>query len=330
MSATKPLDPPPATAPDVRPDHAVVGVSDPAASTALLVGLGFVVLDERRLAREAAEALYGLGHLPAVREVALAVPGSATGGVRLVGPLPVRPGRDDDPYRRGGHALDLYSTDLDASLTTSGALGAATGPLADYDFGPVHLRQGMATGPDDLPLVFVEIAHRLPSVLDRRPDRLHSELHSVVWAVDDIDAATTVWTDVVGLELRSRFPITEPAVSAFMGLPRPTALTMSVLTGPGAAAPRVELLAYDGEPGEHLPARPLQAGGTAPVLRAEGQALVGLLARLAAAGAEVGPAVDVPALDGAPETARAVLLRSGSDTMALEIRTGGPGSVEAP
>ena len=60
------------------------------------------------------------------------------------------------------------------------------------------------------------------------------------------------------------------------------------------------------------------------------QDLVGLLARLAAAGAEVGPAEDVPALDGAPETARAVLLRSGSDTMALEIRTGGPGRVEAP
>ena len=131
MSATKPLDTPPATLPEVHPDHAVVGVSDPAASTALLVGLGFVVLDERRVSPEAAEALYGLGHLSALREVALTVPGSATGGVRLVGPLPARPGRDEDPYRRGGHALDLYSTDLDASLATSTALGAATGPLAD-------------------------------------------------------------------------------------------------------------------------------------------------------------------------------------------------------
>lgn len=205
----------------MRPDHAVVGAADPAASAALLVGLGFVVLDERRLAPEPAEALYGLGDVPGLREVALAVPGAATGGVRLVGPLPARAGREEDPYRRGGHAWTCLHKPSTPRWPRAGrsAPPQVHSPTTTSD--PCTCARAWPPGPDGLPLVFVEIAHRLPSVLDGRPDRLHSELHSVVWAVDDIDAATAVWTDVVGLDLRSKFPITEPAVSAFMGLPRP-------------------------------------------------------------------------------------------------------------
>lgn len=299
----------------MRVDHAVVGASDLATSVAFVEALGFEVVARRSLPAETADVLYALP--TAVDEVVLAAPGAAAGAVRLVAtPLP-RPAHD--PYRRGGHALDLYTTDIERSLALSAEAGAHVGPLADYDFGPIHLRQGQATGPDGVPWVFVEIAHRLPSLLDTEPERLHSELHSTVWAVDDLDATTAWWTDVVGLDLRSRFPITEPAVPAFMGLPRPTTLAMSVLTGPGAAAPRFELLAYDDEPGTHVPVVPLVAGGTIPVL--ESDDLGAALDRIRAGGGVPRTPVRAPGLDGEAQLSCVV---AGPDGLGLELRQARP------
>lgn len=295
----------------VRVDHAVVGASDLAASVAFVEALGFEVRSRRTLGTEQAHALYALP--TATDEVVLVAPGASAGAVRVVAtPLP-HPA--PDPYRRGGHALDLYTTDIERSLAVSVAAGATVGPLADYDFGPVHLRQGQATGPDGVPWVFVEIGHRLPSLLDADPQRLHSELHSAVWAVDDLDATTAWWTDVVGLDLRSRFPITEPAVPAFMGLPRPTHLAMSVLTGPGGAAPRFELLAYDDEPGTSVPVVPLVAGATVPVLETDD--LAGSLDRIRAGGGVPRTPVRAPGLDDAPQLSCVI---AGPGGLGLELR----------
>jgi catechol 2,3-dioxygenase-like lactoylglutathione lyase family enzyme len=295
----------------LRVDHAVLAAADLEATVAFVAALGFDELARHPLDATTASALYGLP--AATTEVVLGVEGVPTGRVRVVATPLAAP--EPDPYHRGGHALDLYSTDIERSLREAAEAGASVGPLADYDFGPVHLRQGQATGPDHVPWVFVEIGHRLPSVLDSRPDRLHSELHSTVWSVDDLDAATAWWTDVVGLELRSRFPITEPAVSRFMGLPRVTPLAMSVLTGPGAGSPRFELLAFDGEPGPQVPVVPLVAGATLPVLLADD--LDATLDRLVAGGARAGEVVVAPAPGGAQ---RAVVVE-GPHGLGLELRS---------
>ena len=294
----------------LRVDHAVLASADLESAAAFVRALGFDELARHELDSATAGTLYGIPQ--ATTEVVLGVAGAATGQVRVVAtPLP---GPAPDPYPRGGHALDLYTTDIERSLRVAEEAGAEVGPLADYTFGPVHLRQGQATGPDHVPWVFVEIGHRLPSILDERPDLLHSELHSAVWSVDDLDAATAWWTEVVGLELRNRFPITEPAVSHFMGLPRVTPLAMSVLTGPGAGAPRFELLAFDGEPGPFVAPLPLVAGATLPVLVADDLEIT--LARLVAGGAEAGETVVVPAPGGEQ---RAVVV-SGPHGLGLELR----------
>ena len=300
----------------VHLDHAVLGASDLDATAAFLGALGFAAGPIRDLPVDVGTALYGLDR-PS-RELTMTAAGRAVGAVRVVHTEIAAPA--PDPYRRGGHALDLYTTDIERSGEVSRAAGAAVGPLADYDFGPVHLRQSQATGPDGIPVVFVEIAHRLPSALDEQPDLLHSELHSVVWAVDDIEAATGFWTDVVGLELRSRFPITEPAVPAFMGLPRPTPLVMAVLTGPGAAAPRMELLAYEGEPGRYVPVAPLVPGATIPVVTTTD--FDATVDRLVAAGSAPRPVVAVPAADGADQRACVVVGPVGTG---LELRERRPG-----
>ncbi len=280
---TMSADPP--TGSDIRVDHAVVGCHDVDASAGLFEALGFSITDKRTLSSEPAQALYGLAD--SAIEIVLEVEGASTGGLRLV-QTPLTP-PDFDAYARGGHALDLYTTDMDASVAISRKAGATIGTIADFDFGPVHLRQSMATGPDGVMIVFVEIAHRLPSILDEHPERIHSQLHSVVQAVDDLDAATTWWTEVVGLNLRNRFPINEPAVSEFMGLPRATPLAMSVLTDDDVAAPRYELLAYDGEAGGYQGTRPLRPGGVRPAMTVDD--LDAALQRIRASGAEIGEVV---------------------------------------
>lgn len=290
--------------------HAVIGSSDPDASAALLVALGFDVVADAVLAEPVAEALYGL---PTARELVLTAGGRAAGAVRVVA-APATAG-ERDPYLRGGHALDLYTRDIAASRADAARAGAQVGPLADYVFGPLHLRQAQADGPDGVPIVFVEIDHRLPSLLDDDADRRHSELHSAVWSVDDLDAAIAYWRDVIGLELRSTFPIADPAVPAFMGLPRPSTLRMAVLTGPGAAAPRMELLAYDDEPGAAVPVLPLRAGATVPVVATDD--FDGVRARATAAGARPGPTVEAPGVDGA--SARACVL-VGPGELGCELR----------
>ncbi len=291
-------------------DHAVIGASDPDATAALLLALDFEVVADRMLPTAVADALYGL---PATRELLLTAGGRDAGAVRVVAaPAGTEP---RDPYRRGGHALDLYTRDLAASCAAAGRAGARVGPLADYVFGPVHLRQAQGDGPDDVPIVFVELEQRLPSLLDDDPDRLHSELHSTVWSVDDLDTAIAYWRDAIGLQLRSTFPIADPAVPAFMGLPRPSTLRMAVLTGPDAAAPRMELLAYDDEPGPAVPLLPLRAGATVPVVSSDD--FDGVRARAVEAGARPGPTVEGPGRPG--EVVRACVL-VGPGELGCELR----------
>jgi len=269
-------------------DHVVVGASDPEVTVAFFVALGLEVLERRTIdAAEAAE-LYALD--TATAEVVLGVKSAdaaGAGGVRVVTTPLAQVDRGD--FFRGGHAIDFYTTDITESVAVSKRAGAVVGPIADYTFGPVHLTQAQAVGPDGVDVVFVGIDHRLPSVLDTEPTRLHSEVHSVVASIDDFDAETTFWTEVAGLELKSRFPIDVPAVSEFMMLPRHAPVKMSVMTGPQAAPPRFELLAYDDADGRLTPSRPLTAGAIAPVFLVDG--LDAFVARVSAGGASAGTVV---------------------------------------
>jgi catechol 2,3-dioxygenase-like lactoylglutathione lyase family enzyme len=273
-------------------DHAVVGASDLEAAAAFYGAFGFDVLRRGEVAADAASALYGLTE--PTKEIVLGVPGATGGMIRLVATPLARP--THDAFSRGGHALDLYTTDIEASVALAKAQGAVVGPVADYTFGPVHLTQAQAMAPDEVPLVFVGIDHRLPSVLDAQPDRLHSDLHSLVASVDGIDAETAFWTDAVQLDMQSAFPIDVPAVSDFMMLPRHVPVRMSVLRGPAAAPPRFELLEFQGAEGPYHPGRPLVPGSIAAGLRVAN--LSAVLDRLVSAGAEAGPMTIAPALMG--------------------------------
>ena len=270
-------------------DHVVVGASDLAGTAAFFALHGFDPVATRVLGTAEADR-YGL---PAgVEEVVLGVEGAAGGRVRLIA-SPLEPDAYS-LYAPRAEALDVYSRDVRGSVAEAEGAGyEAAGPVADYAFGPMRLIQAMVHGPDEVALVYVDLdptTFRLPSVLDAEPERRHSELHSVVCVVDDLEAATAFFQDVAGLSLRATFPLTEPAVSRFMGLPRESTMRMSVLSAEDAAPPRFELLQFDGEPADPRASLPLRPGGLLPVFTTPDlDAAAGLLdgARLLA-GAVVG------------------------------------------
>jgi catechol 2,3-dioxygenase-like lactoylglutathione lyase family enzyme len=293
------------------PDHAVVGASDPDRAVAFYTAFGFTERRRGTIDAAAAHALYGLDG--PVDEVVLGVDGSDHGLLRIVATPLAAPDRGD--FHRGGHALDLYSTDVEASVAIARDQGAVAGPIADYPFGPVHLTQAQAYAPDHVPLVFVGIDHRLPSVLDERPELGHSELHSIVACVDGIDAETDFWIDVVGLRKQSAFPIDVPAVSEFMMLPRHAPVRMSVMRGPESLPPRFELLAFDDADGRYAASRPLVPGGLLLGLSIED--VSGFVAHLAAHGARTGEVVEAPGLHGGLQQAAWACTPGGVD---FEVR----------
>lgn len=293
-------------------DHVVIGAADLDATVAFFDALGLTLHDRRKVDADEAAALHGLDAV--TEEVMCRAPGADRAGVRVVATPLAAADRDD--FFRGGHAIDLYTTDMARSVEVALAAGATVGPVVDYTFGPVHLTQAMAVGPDGIDVVFVGIDHRLPSLLDTEPDRLHSDVHSVVVAIDDHDAEVAFWSEFAGLEVRSRFPIDIPAVSDFMMLPRHAPVTLTVMTGPAAAPPRFELMSYDDAPGRLVPGRPLTAGSVVPVFEATAGS-DDTVARLVAGGATIGDPVEVA-------TGSARWLRSpGGVDAELRIRAGG-------
>jgi catechol 2,3-dioxygenase-like lactoylglutathione lyase family enzyme len=226
------------------PHAAVVGSSDPDATRVYLEALGFAAVTSAPLPAETCSALYGIDRT--LVETLLAVPGAAAGAIRVVEtPHPAEPaGPPGGPYAPGPTAIDLYTTDIDASAEAAAAAGARVGPVCRYTAGPIELGELRAVGPDGLAVVFIEIAHRHPSILDAAPDRLHSEVHSVVWTVPDLEQALGFWRGEAGLVPMSSFTIADPAITDLLELPEDTPITLHVLADADRTPARFELLQY--------------------------------------------------------------------------------------
>jgi catechol 2,3-dioxygenase-like lactoylglutathione lyase family enzyme len=119
-------------------DHVVVGASDLEATVAFFVALGLAEQGRAKVPADVAAELHGVDG--ETEEVVLAVAaGSGSGGVRVVSTPLAQADRGD--FFRGGHAIDFYTTDMARSVVVAQETGAEVGPVADYEFGPVHLTQ---------------------------------------------------------------------------------------------------------------------------------------------------------------------------------------------
>lgn len=238
------------------PDQAVVGATDVPATVAFLEALGFGAGAVTAVPADAVSALYGVDR--PTEQVSLAVPGTRVGGIRVVGcDLPGAPPR---PFAAGATAIDLYTRDLDESLALARAAGARCGPVGRYGTGAATVAEARVLGPDHLPVVFIELERRRPSVLDVDADRLHSEVHSIVWAVADVPAAVTPW-QAAGLRTVADLALADPAIDAFLELPEPGTTLRLVLLADAEVRPcRLELLTYEGRSTAPGPAWPLRGG----------------------------------------------------------------------
>lgn len=271
--------------------HVVIGARQPGACARFFQPFGFDVVSTMTLEPSCAGALYGLDE--ATTEVRLGA-GGGRGDVFVVATphSPATPGA----FVLGPHAIDLYTRDIERSRELAERGGAVCGPIVDYSVGPLRIRECKVTGPDHLALVFIEVDRRRPSLLDRDPARLHSEVHSAVWVVRGIDERLPFWCGDAGLSVLLDATLREPAVARLMELSRPTTpVRLVVLGGADGAPPRLELIECPEEAGESAPVWPLRPGLHAVVVEAPAVQAV----TMALPGVDWGQAVRLPGGVGA-------------------------------
>ncbi|MDG2261672.1 MAG: VOC family protein [Actinomycetota bacterium] len=152
-------------------------------------------------------------------------------------------------YDLGPRGLDIYTTAMEESVERAVVAGGDPGPIATIDIGPFSMRQVTIWGPDHVPVVLIESPSRRASLLDDNADELHSQIHSLVWAVADRAAEAPWWEDrgaTRGMDLA--FGSSE--VAAFMCLPDTTIELEMVMFANAANDPiRFELLRFVGHDG---------------------------------------------------------------------------------
>jgi catechol 2,3-dioxygenase-like lactoylglutathione lyase family enzyme len=206
--------------------HVVIGATDPAATRAFFAAFGFV--DDTQ---HPGSMVRGLGH-----RTELAITEAESG-------------RQLSDYDLGPRGLDLYTTDIDRSLVIAGDAGADVGSIGVVEIGPMVMRQATVWGPDGIPLVFIENSSRRASLLDDAPEELHSEVHSLVWAVADRDAESQWWEER-GMTKGMDLSFDHPAVAEFMRLPDPIVELQMVMLANEANDPiRFEVLEFAGHEG---------------------------------------------------------------------------------
>lgn len=247
------------------PYEAVVGSRDSKGLAAFLAELSFESAGVGELSAEVAAALYGLAG-PA-EEQRLVVPGAATGSVRLV--TTPEPPRAPGPFDGRPLAIDLYTRDMKRSMAVAESAGGHLGALVEYALGDLEVAEIEVTGPDGLIVVFIEVSRRRPSVLDADRERLHSEVHSIVWAVPHAAEPLAFWLGA-GLETLVDAEIRGPIISKLMGLPKPDVPVRFILLCDGDHSPaRFELIEFLDDDGPVTASWPLAAGLHAASFRAD-------------------------------------------------------------
>ncbi|MCP3956433.1 MAG: hypothetical protein GY719_01130 [bacterium] len=274
------------------PSHVVIGCSDLEKTERFLRHFGFEGEAGPELSAETAAALYGLDG-PA-RQRVLRTPGADFGWARLV--ATPHGAREAGPYDARPIAIDFYTRDIHRSIEISRSADAEICQLVEFSLGPLEIQEVEVVGPDHLMVVFIGVNKLRPSVLDRDPDRLHSEIHSVVFSVQSAEASLPFWTETAGLQTLIDAPIKGPIISELMGLPRPDVpVRFALMCDDDSNPARFELLEFYEDPGAAQPTWPLAAGLHAPAFDVDD--LDAVMAGLT--GAELGTVVEV-------EQARAV------------------------
>ncbi len=179
------------------PTHVVIGTIDLDTSINWWTGLGFGITTENTLDPDVADGLFGLAG--EVEQIELRVDEAPGGAIWLV-QTPRRRSREG-AFEAGPYAVDLYTTDMEASLALAAELGATPVGRLDYNFDDIAVEQVSVVGPDQSVLVFTQIGVRRPSVLDIHPEWLHSEIHAIISTVRNVETANRFWSEQMGMTI---------------------------------------------------------------------------------------------------------------------------------
>lgn len=243
------------------PDAVVLGTNTMDATAAFLETIGFAETDRTVLSADASQALYGLSGEAEQRTFAVrdASGRALPGRIRVVRtdeePL------EYDPYRTGGHAVDVYCLDQEEGSRLAKEGGAEVGETVVFATKFFTLSGTFCIIPGGGPVVLLGSENRLPSALDDDPSRLFSQVHSLIWTVPDLEAALGFFAAAGLPEVRRNVFQADPAVAGLMALPEPVPFTMALLADEQKTPSRLELLGFDAEvPSVPDPGRPLRPG----------------------------------------------------------------------
>jgi catechol 2,3-dioxygenase-like lactoylglutathione lyase family enzyme len=240
-----------------NPSHAVVGCRDLAATARFLSAFGFEATARGTLAADVTRALYGLDD--SAEEWRLAVPGAATGWLRLV--AAGRAGRPASVFDARAFAIDLFTRDVAASVRLAEEAGFAHSKVVEHRLGPAVVREARIQGPDRVILTLLQVSSRQPSLLDAQPDRLHSEVQGFVYSVYDADRCAAFWQETCGLRRATDLRLGGTALSVTLGLAEREIPARSVVFTDAADQPvRVQLLEFLDEGGRLVDDWPLASG----------------------------------------------------------------------
>ena len=120
-----------------------------------------------------------------------------------------------------------------------------------YPYGAASLSEVVAYGRDNVwwtvPLA-VPGAHRPSAAYATDPERLHSELHTVVLVVDDHDAAVAFF-EAGGLSTVFDGEMAGPEFERLVGMPEGATLRLAFLGGPEHQPARFEIMSFTGVDG---------------------------------------------------------------------------------
>jgi catechol 2,3-dioxygenase-like lactoylglutathione lyase family enzyme len=187
------------------------------------------------------------------------VPGVAHGFLRLVETREAA--RALTAFDPRAFAIDLFTRDIERSLEVARDAGGHCSKIADHEFGPIVVREAEVHGPDGLVITLLHLHGRRPSVLDRREDLLHSEVHSFVYSVHDIDRIAPFWQETLGLRKVTDARFGGTSLSIAMGLEeREISARFVVFTDAADQPVRVQLIEFLAEGGHPAPSFPLHPG----------------------------------------------------------------------
>ncbi|MFD1824070.1 VOC family protein [Mumia zhuanghuii] len=184
----------------------------------------------------------------------LAAAGAPAGRLRLVAQDAVP--QDAAAWDLGVRLLGIYSRDLEQTVEAIESAGGASRRPVSYPYGAATLSELVGYGRDGVWWTVPQAvtgAHRPSDAYAADPQRLHSELHSVVLVVDDHDDAVAFF-EAGGLGTVFDGTMAGSEFEELVGMPAGAELRLTFMGGPEHRPARLEIMSFTGVAGQRTDA----------------------------------------------------------------------------